>query len=227
MARAATFVAAIFLWTWLTTKVVVTLIGATTVVDDYNQFIERLPAILNWLFSTPWWVPASLATILTAFLIWLSWPSERMPSPIGARLPSGPTPPIFVPPAVPLSKPQTDPVGVEDSKSKRIFVDVTAQYLCNLYKDKTSVHGDALASIYINKWIRVSGKVRNISTPSTRQIGIHIDEKNTDQLVAGYFDSDFKPIISTFTINQRVSFLGRIDKIDPGYIKLEDCELIT
>src|SRR5437879_1682832 len=75
LARAATIIATIFLWIWVATKIVVTLIGTTTVVDDYNQFIERLPAILGWLYSTPWWVPAGLATALTAFLIWLAWPT--------------------------------------------------------------------------------------------------------------------------------------------------------
>jgi hypothetical protein len=226
LARAATILATIFLWTWVATKIVVTLIGATTVVDDYNQFVARLPAIVNWLFSTPWQVPAGLATILTIFLIWLSWPSGRALSPVGDPV-STSQPPNLVPPVAnvdkqPLSKPQADPAG-----SKRIFVDVTAQYLCNLYKDKTSVQGDALAALYIGKWIRVPGKVRNISTPSSRQIGIQIDEENTTQLVAGYFDSDFKPIIATFTINQRVYFLGRIERINSSYVQLEDCELIT
>jgi hypothetical protein len=75
MARAATIVVAILFWVWLATKGAVTLIGATTVADDYNQFIERLPAISQWLFSTPWWVPAILASLLTGFLVWLSWPA--------------------------------------------------------------------------------------------------------------------------------------------------------
>jgi hypothetical protein len=32
---------------------------------------------LAWLFTTPWWVPAALATMLTFFLIWLSWPPRQ------------------------------------------------------------------------------------------------------------------------------------------------------
>jgi hypothetical protein len=82
LARAATIVTTILIWTWLATKLLVTLIGATTVTDDYNQFVDRLPAILQWLFSTPWWVPALLATALTIFLIWLAWPTQPPPQPI-------------------------------------------------------------------------------------------------------------------------------------------------
>lgn len=44
--------------------------------DDFNQLLDRLPIWANWLFSTPWWVPSILATALTAFLLWLSWPRK-------------------------------------------------------------------------------------------------------------------------------------------------------
>jgi hypothetical protein len=66
---------------WVVINALITLIGATTVADDYNQLVERLPAFLQWLFSTPWWVPATLATALTVFLVYLSWPrSAAMPT---------------------------------------------------------------------------------------------------------------------------------------------------
>ena len=77
LARATTVLTTILLWTWLATKVAVTLIGASTVGDDFNQLVERLPKWAEWLFSTPWWVPTILATVLTCFLIWLSWPRSH------------------------------------------------------------------------------------------------------------------------------------------------------
>jgi len=76
LARAGTILLTLLFWVWLAVKSIVTLIGATTVGDDYNQFVERLPAVLTWLYSTPWWVPGGLATALTVFLIWLSWPRQ-------------------------------------------------------------------------------------------------------------------------------------------------------
>lgn len=75
IARTGTFIATVFFWTWTTVKAIIALIGATTVGDDFNQLTERLPAVAAWVLSTPWWVPAALATVLTSFLIWLSWPS--------------------------------------------------------------------------------------------------------------------------------------------------------
>ncbi|MHC2017322.1 hypothetical protein [Methylobacterium sp. CM6247] len=75
-ARALTLVGAIIFWTWTSAKAAVTLIGASTVGDDFEQLLERLPQWANWLFSTPWWVPTLFAGILTGFLIWLSWPNN-------------------------------------------------------------------------------------------------------------------------------------------------------
>lgn len=47
-------------------------------VDDFNLAVERLPLWANWLFTTPWWVPAALAALLTVFLMWLSWPKQAV-----------------------------------------------------------------------------------------------------------------------------------------------------
>lgn len=80
LARAATLVGAVLFWVWLVAKGLVTAIGATTVGDDFDQLLERLPKWADWLFSTPWWVPGSLALCLTIFLVWLSWPSGRAPA---------------------------------------------------------------------------------------------------------------------------------------------------
>ncbi len=76
LTSAASFAGAVLLWVWLAVKAIVTAIGATTVGDDFDQLIERLPRWAEWLLSTPWWVPSILAVVLTSFLIWLSWPTS-------------------------------------------------------------------------------------------------------------------------------------------------------
>jgi hypothetical protein len=75
--RVAAFVAAVFLWTWFLVQQAVMWIGASTVVDDFSLLVERLPRGVEWLFTTPWYVPAGLATALTAFLMWLAWPRAQ------------------------------------------------------------------------------------------------------------------------------------------------------
>lgn len=75
--RVFSVIAAILFWVWLLVKVVLDWIGRTTVFDDLNLLLERLPLAVSWLLQTPWPVPAFLAATLTIFLIWLSLPSVQ------------------------------------------------------------------------------------------------------------------------------------------------------
>lgn len=93
IARAASLLGAVVFGTWAGVKGAVALIGASTVGDDFNQLLERLPKWAEWLFSTPWWVPAGLATSLTFFLIWLSWPREVIAPAHSAIIPLAPSTP--------------------------------------------------------------------------------------------------------------------------------------
>ncbi len=76
-ARIAALLFAILFWVLFALKLIADWIGRTTVVDDFNQLVERMPAIVGWLVATPWWVPGGLAAMLTAFLIWAGWPTDR------------------------------------------------------------------------------------------------------------------------------------------------------
>ena len=51
LARATTVLTTILLWTWLATKVAVTLIGASTVGDDFNQLVNGFPSGPNGYFQ--------------------------------------------------------------------------------------------------------------------------------------------------------------------------------
>lgn len=85
--RTAALLVVVILWTWAATKLVVTAIGATTVGEDFNLLLaEKLPKLADWLFSTPWWVPSLLASALTVFVMWLSWPTHAaLAKPIVSR----------------------------------------------------------------------------------------------------------------------------------------------
>lgn len=67
----AGWLVALILWLWTTLPRALDLVGRTTLPEDWQQLMtEKLPAWAAWLFSTPWWVPAILATGLTVWLIW-------------------------------------------------------------------------------------------------------------------------------------------------------------
>jgi hypothetical protein len=96
--RVCSHVLTVLLWTWFLLRLAFDWIGRSTVVDDYNQLVERLPRWAEWLFSTPWYVPASCATVLTVFLIWLSLPrsvSFNAPPAVIAPEPKEPIPAVL------------------------------------------------------------------------------------------------------------------------------------
>lgn len=64
-------------------------IGYTTAPEDFETLQARLPNWLEWLFSTPWPVPAVLMIALTAFVIWISWPRpDERPKSLGEAIAS-------------------------------------------------------------------------------------------------------------------------------------------
>jgi hypothetical protein len=66
------------LWLWVVVPKAMDWVGRSTLPDDWRQLMdERLPQWAGWLFSTPWWVPALLATALTIWLMWASWPRQQ------------------------------------------------------------------------------------------------------------------------------------------------------
>jgi uncharacterized protein YneF (UPF0154 family) len=46
-------------------------LGASTAPDDFASLKLRMPKLLEWLFSTPWWVPVLLITAMCGLSAWL------------------------------------------------------------------------------------------------------------------------------------------------------------
>ena len=62
---------------WWGARLLLDLIGYSTSPEDFEDITKKLPAAAEWLLSTPWWFPALMATALTVFLIWVSWPRAQ------------------------------------------------------------------------------------------------------------------------------------------------------
>lgn len=70
------------LWLWTLAKISMDWTGRTTLLSDAEGAPRELARMLDWLFTTPWWVPAILATVLTASLIAKQWRPERKEEPV-------------------------------------------------------------------------------------------------------------------------------------------------
>ena len=66
-------------------------LGYTTAPEDFGAAQEKLPKVIDWLFSTPWWVPSLTMVLLTGLVIWVCLPREWT-STISAALPQQPAP---------------------------------------------------------------------------------------------------------------------------------------
>lgn len=67
--RFALILSVLISWTWATVTFVFDWIGRSTVGDDYNQALLRLPGLVKWITTLPWYVPITLAVALSAALV--------------------------------------------------------------------------------------------------------------------------------------------------------------
>jgi hypothetical protein len=141
LARVVTLLATILFATWTTVKVVLDWMGRTTMVDDYQEFLRRLPKWAEWLFSTPGWVPAALASVLALFLIWLSWPRERT-EPAVARV--GPEPDAHQPAIA-------DELAAAPKRLERPLA--TSARQASSYIKEISVHGGSTAQRLFPRYV--------------------------------------------------------------------------
>src|SRR3954452_19639976 len=111
--RVGSLLLAVFLSAWSLTLGALDWLGRIMLMHDYDQALQRLPQWAGWLFSTPWWVPAILASVLTCFLIWLSWPRTQAVMPAIAAATANP----------PLREVPSASLAATHLQSKRILSD--------------------------------------------------------------------------------------------------------
>ena len=113
---------------------------------------------------------------------------------------------------------------------------VTPELLIDLHMKHTALQADRLAAPYIGKWLRLQGKVGNVSTRSNEQICValtlvpitsatlaHPLAMTTTLL---YFSPDAAPELETLQLNDEIAVLGKIEEIGYMSLILEECELI-
>jgi hypothetical protein len=114
----------------------------------------------------------------------------------------------------------------EQTKEK-IIVDVTPDYLMNLYKDNLSAHADKLMSRYIGKWIKVSGQILDIDGPDL--VG-GMTAKFAKPGILGVtimnYDKKWSSILLTMRRGQNITTLCQIVDASTSVVDLQNCELL-
>jgi hypothetical protein len=127
---------------------------------------------------------------------------------------------------VPASAPTPKP------KPQKVFVNVSPSYLLDLYNDRTTLQGDALASTYIGKWITATFKVYDISQPHPSVILIQsIEQQFFDpgglRWISASFIAESSEEVLQVQKDATITVRGKISSVDKIRVTIDNCELVT
>lgn len=117
----------------------------------------------------------------------------------------------------------TEPVAPRDD---RIEVKVSPEQITALYEDKMTVEADQLLKRFKDHWMKIEGRVGNISDhkhSTTIQIGSLADPP---VLWLRFKDSRERQRAMVHRKGQVIRVLGRIDDASSTNLHLEDCEVL-
>lgn len=83
-------------WLVAGARLVLDLIGYSTIPEDTGVAQTRAEHFLTWLAGLPWWAPWGFALVSTLWLMWVSWPRQQKQPKQPLAVPNTPT--IFGPP---------------------------------------------------------------------------------------------------------------------------------
>jgi hypothetical protein len=124
-------------------------------------------------------------------------------------------------PLIPTAR-EADPEP--EPQAQKIFIDVSPTYLTDLYKHRTSVQGDALAAVYLRKWMSVTGKVADISVGYGGNMQVLISSED-EKIVSALFLAKDREKISHIAHDTTITIRGQLWEINDYSIKLRNCEI--
>jgi hypothetical protein len=107
----------------------------------------------------------------------------------------------------------------------RIFINVSAEYLISLYKDRTAYRAQALTQVYLGKWMRVSGPLGTISGPAEYG-NIFVSFELPDyRSIDMTFDRHWADRFAVLTPDQTITAVCQLSRVGPVSVNLDKCEL--
>jgi hypothetical protein len=111
---------------------------------------------------------------------------------------------------------------------------ITPQFLIGLFADVTTVQGERHSEPYIGKWLRLTGKISNVSFWKSGRACVSVKfqaltpETISDFLTTTllYFDRDHERL-EVAQIGDQITALGRITEIGRFDLTIEDCEIVA
>ncbi len=109
----------------------------------------------------------------------------------------------------------------------RVVVDVTPEYLTDLFRGLTSIQAHKLAAVYIGKWMTMAGRVADVASVSARCSSVTFDRPLIGPFVHTFFRTEeWIDRVSFLKPGDSVTVVGRIGEVASAGVYLDDCELV-
>ena len=122
-------------------------------------------------------------------------------------------------------------------KPERVPCRKSPRELIALIKGKTQIEADAVTGLYIGTWLRIQGRVYEVSEESEKiSVDLKLEETSSLILILSDFDKIWRDRVKIISIGETVTVVGEIAYIRPfmdgvgysvGHIGLKKCELVA
>lgn len=203
-------------------------LGASGVFLALREGIEKLPtAVIPELLREPILAFLPLIFFLLATLILilrgLGWIGSSNASTSTGRLDMR----LAVNPEIsPIDKKAETEIVREE---ERIFVgdSITPKYLYDFFEHNTSVQATKLTDAYLGKWMRITGDLSQVSVFGEIRRFAQVTFKDMrSPTVFLIFDEKWIDRLSILKRGDRLTIIGKLDRIDAATIQLNHCEIV-
>ncbi len=116
-------------------------------------------------------------------------------------------------------------------RDSRVFLrpEVTPSLLLSFYEGRPAHQGNKMGEPYLGKWMRVSGRVKNVHSRGKRGWSVVMEREDlglSHGNLAIQFERDEAPVVETLNLGDRISAEGRLEKLEPFWIWLDGGRLV-
>lgn len=120
--------------------------------------------------------------------------------------------------------------GGQPHTARRHLVEASPEHLVRFYRDNLTIQADSLVEPFVGKWMRVSGRVRDVSRHDRfTSLDLDRDPPKGEEQAAGlnlyFYDEKYiDERVRTLTRGQQVILVGKVEKASAWSVSLGDCE---
>ncbi len=202
---------------WWTGMIVAGIIASASAADILLKTWREREGVENRMIPLIVMVVCGLGFI--CFFTWYLWPTTRQTnSDLDGAITPRQNAPVRSDPRPQASNDSPPPV----------ILDVTPDYLMELYRDHSSVQADKLAAFYIGKLIPVSGRLEDVHGPTfgnkdKMEVSLHNNRKQI-VLISLYFKIKWRERLEVMQKNQKLSAICEVLRIGSYYLDLDNCD---